>query len=103
MILLAYWLLHRDPRLWQRPDTFDPLRFVGSEPDRFAYLPFGGGARQCIGERLAWLEGVLVLAAIGQQWRLRPVGTWGAEPSAVASLRPRGGLPMAAERRRADG
>ena len=106
IVLLSAYVVQRDPRWFPDPERFDPDRWAeGAQATRprFAYFPFGGGPRQCIGERLAWLEGVLVLAAIGQEWRLRPVGTWGAEPSAVASLRPRGGLPMAAERRRADG
>ena len=46
------------------------------EEHRFAYLPFGAGPRACIGESVAWLEGVLLLATIGQRWRLRPAGAF---------------------------
>jgi cytochrome P450 len=83
MILLAYWLLHRDPRLWQRPDTFEPLRFLESEPDRFAYLPFGIGPHVCIGAQLALSEATLAIARLMQNFSIaikseRPVMPVGA-------------------------
>lgn len=83
MILLAYWLLHRDPRLWQRPDAFDPSRFVQSQPDRFAYLPFGIGPHVCIGAQLALSEATWAIARLMQTFRIaikaeRPVMPVGA-------------------------
>mgnify|MGYP002652262833 FL=1 len=70
MILLAYWLLHRDSRLWARPDSFDPSRFVESEPDRFAYLPFGIGPHVCIGAQLALSEATLAIARLMQTFSI---------------------------------
>ena len=67
---------------------------------KLAYLPFGGGNRVCIGEGFAWAEGILVLATLAQQWRLRPAGTGPVGYRAMLTLRPRGGLPMRLERRR---
>jgi cytochrome P450 len=67
MILLPYWLLHRDPRIWERPEAFNPWRFVvKSETDRFAYLPFGIGPHVCIGAQLATSEATLAIARLVQ-------------------------------------
>ena len=67
-ILLAPQIVaHRDPRFWEDPLRFDPQRFTEEKKarrPRFCYFPFGAGARQCIGEGLAWMEGVLILASI---------------------------------------
>lgn len=101
MILFAPLGIHRDPRFWDEPDAFRPERF---EPEakaarhKFAYLPFSAGRRGCIGEQFAWAEGVLVLAAIAQRWRLRMAGP---APDAHASvtLRPAGPLPLVPEAR----
>ena len=90
IVLVPFLLLHRDPSLWSSPDTFDPNRFLGdSEPDRFAYLPFGAGPHVCIGAQLAMTEAVLVLArligscVVGLVDPERPVG-----PVGVLSTRP---------------
>jgi cytochrome P450 len=104
-ILLAPQIaLHHDARFWDDPQRFDPERFTEqakmSRP-RFSYFPFGAGSRQCIGEGLAWMEGVLVLAAIIQQWNIRRVPGH-SEPLKVTpaiTLRPKGGLPLIVERR----
>ena len=64
---------------------------------RFAYFPFGGGARSCIGEPFAWMEGVLLLTTIGQRWRLRLQPGHPVEPKALMTLRPRYGMKMVAE------
>ena len=74
MLLAPQIVVHRDPRFWTDPERFDPGRFVGDETKRpkFAYFPFGGGSRQCIGEGLAWMEGVFVLATILRDWQLLP-------------------------------
>ncbi|MGA4844256.1 cytochrome P450 [Streptomyces sp. G45] len=72
---LAYspYLIHRRPDLYDEPDRFDPQRWRGAPPERDAYLPFGSGARKCVGERFALTEAVLVLAAIAARWRLVPL------------------------------
>jgi cytochrome P450 len=102
MILLAYWLSHRDPRLWERPDTFDPLRFVDSEIDRFAYLPFGIGPHVCIGAQLALSEATWAIARLMQQFSIAistdrpviPVGAITTRPDHAPAfvLQPRGHL-----------
>jgi cytochrome P450 len=96
------WVMHRDPRFYADPMTFDPSRFTPearSARPRFAYFPFGGGPRQCIGEGFAWLEGVLVLATVLQRYaiRLRPKPP--VEPWPLLTLRPRHGLPVRLEAR----
>ena len=67
------WVLHRHQTLWENPDWFDPDRFSPENSagrDRFAWLPFGGGSRICIGAALAMTEASLILATIAQQFRL---------------------------------
>jgi cytochrome P450 len=104
-ILLAPQIaLHHDARFWENPEWFDPERFTEqgktSRP-RFSYFPFGAGSRQCIGEGLAWMEGVLVLAAIVQQWKIGhvPGSSRSLTVTPAITLRPKGGLPLNVERR----
>jgi cytochrome P450 len=66
---------------------------------RYAYIPFGAGPRQCMGEPLAWMETVLVLATLAQCWRPRLVAEHTVVPEPLLTLRPRGGMPMMLERR----
>jgi cytochrome P450 len=101
ILLMSQWVVHRDPRWWPQPETFDPLRWRQEEVEKrpkFAYFPFGGGTRVCIGERFAWAEGVLVLATLAQRWRLRLVPGHPVATRAVITLRPRHGMKMTAER-----
>lgn len=97
MVLMSQYITHRDPRFYPAPERFDPDRWqpdaVGSRP-KFAYFPFGGGTRICIGEHFAWMEGVLVLATIGQRHRLRYAGARTPEIDPRITLRPRDGMPM---------
>ena len=100
ILALSPYVVHRDPRFWPDPLRFDPERFTpeakAARP-RFAYFPFGAGARSCIGEPFAWMEGVLLLATIGQRWRLRLQPGHPVEPKALMTLRPRYGMKMIAE------
>ena len=86
-ILLSPYVSHRNPLVFADPDAFNPDRWLGSAPPPFAYFPFGGGARVCIGEAFARMEGTLVLAAIAGRFALRtadpPIGI-----GAHATLRP---------------
>ena len=76
IVLVSPWILHHDPRWWG-PDVteFRPERWLAPDFEaglpRFAYFPFGGGPRKCIGEGFAWMEGVLALATLARRWRLR--------------------------------
>jgi cytochrome P450 len=103
LIFMSQWIVHRDPRWWPEPERFLPARWLpGAEsPDRprFAYFPFGGGPRQCIGESFAWMEGVLALATIAGGWRLRDATTDPIEVTAGFTLRPAGTVDMIVERR----
>jgi cytochrome P450 len=83
--------------------VFDPTRFlpsVAAPRPRFAYFPFGGGTRQCIGEGFAWTEGVLTLATILARWRLRPVPRRILTLDPLLTLRPRDGVWLVPEPRR---
>ena len=104
MLLAPQIVVHRAPRFWEDPETFNPGRFAeegkGTRP-KFAYFPFGGGSRQCIGEGLAWMEGVLVLATVLRDWRLRPApGAPQQLPmNPSVNLRPKSGVTLLLERR----
>ncbi|MEO0605532.1 MAG: cytochrome P450 [Myxococcota bacterium] len=96
-LLLSVWLAHRDPRHWTGPEAFRPMRWRNGETDdlpRFAYVPFAGGPRVCIGNHFAMLEAVLVLATWLRKLAVAP------EPSArlalmpAVTLRPRHGLSL---------
>jgi cytochrome P450 len=103
LVLMSPYLVQRDPRFYSDPLRFDPQRFTpeakAARP-KFAYFPFGGGARQCIGEPFAWMEGVLILVTLAQRWRFRLEAGARVEPQALITLRPRRGVPMRAESRR---
>jgi cytochrome P450 len=102
ILLMSPWVVHRDPRWWPEPERFNPDRWHPEEAakrPKFAYFPFGGGARVCIGERFAWAEGVLVLAAVAQRWKMRLVPGHPVATRAVITLRPRYGMKMTLERR----
>jgi len=101
VILTSPYVVHRDPRWFSDPLAFRPERWPADESARpkFAYFPFGGGARVCIGERFAWMEGTLLLAAIGQRWRLHLEPGHRVETQARITLRPKHGMRMIAEAR----
>jgi cytochrome P450 len=94
--LMSPWVVHRDSRWFPEPQVFRPERWEAQDPSRpkFAYFPFAGGARGCIGERFALMEGVLTLATIGQKWRLRLAEGHPVATKALFTLRPRHGMKM---------
>jgi len=99
-VMLSPYVLHRHPDYWTNSDAFDPERFAPGRADgrpRFAYFPFGSGPRQCIGQGMALVEAQLVLATVLGRCRLRPTSDEPVEAEALATLRPRGGLPMTVE------
>ena len=101
-VLMSQFITHRDPRFFPDPLRFDPERFTPEAKARrakFTYFPFGAGFRQCIGESFAWMEGVLLLATLGQQWKLKLVPDHRVEPEPLITLRPKYGMRMQLEAR----
>jgi cytochrome P450 len=94
--IVSQMVTHRDERFWPEPLRFDPLRFTAdakaSRP-KFAYFPFGGGPRVCIGEGFAWMEGVLLLATLAQRFRVELVDH-DVVMQPVITLRAKGGIRM---------
>lgn len=96
-VSLIFYNVHRDPRFWEAPEQFEPERFTPErsvERHPFAYLPFGGGPRQCIGSTFALTEAQLVLACIAQRCRLRLAPGHPVKPNPIFTLRTSHGLPM---------
>ncbi len=89
-ILIAPWLLHRHEKLWRNPNAFIPSRFMpgAPPPDRFAYLPFGAGARVCIGAHFALVEATLVLARIIGTFRITLLDREPVMPVGVVTTQP---------------
>jgi cytochrome P450 len=95
-VLLGCYFTHRNPLLWDQPERCDPERFLperARERHKYAYYPFGGGARVCIGREFALLEGTTILATLARRFRVIPVEGHRIEPVALGTLQPRGGLP----------
>jgi cytochrome P450 len=91
VVLLSPWATHRDARFFPEPDSFRPERWLdglATRLPRFAYYPFGGGARQCIGNAFALMEGALLLATIAQRCRLALVAGQTIRPVPTSTLRP---------------
>jgi cytochrome P450 len=97
----SQYITQRDPAWFPDPLRFDPERFTpeakAARP-RFAYFPFGGGNRQCIGESFAWMEGVLILATIAQQWRLDLLPDQQIDVQPKITLRPKYPIHMRVEK-----
>jgi cytochrome P450 len=99
VVLASQYAMHRDPRWWRDPETFDPTRWLvdgrfdedAPGQPRGAWFPFGAGTRQCIGESFAWAEAVLVLARLARHWA--PESLTDPRLHAAVTLRPEGGLP----------
>ena len=99
---ISPYVMHHLPAYWPEPERFDPERFnpgVAPERPRFAYMPFGGGPHQCIGNSFALMEATLILATMAQRYRLRLLPGATVTPQPKATLRPAGGLPMAVDAR----
>ena len=101
-VLLPLYLIHRHPRFWSNPETFDPDRFAPeheAERPRFAYMPFAAGPRHCIGETFALYEMLVHLYKVARRYRLRYVPDKPLELEAQINLRTRKPLYMRLERR----
>lgn len=101
IVAFNQWVMHHDPRFWPDPFAFDPARWTKeaqkSRP-RYAYFPFGGGPRICLGPVFALLEAKLVLASLLRRWRFRLAEEQRVEVAPVLTLRPRYGMRMTLER-----
>jgi len=96
------WVVHRDPRSFDDPEEFRPERWFDEKTKqlhRYAYFPFSGGPRVCIGNSFAMMETVLVLATMAQRYRLKLVPDQAVKPWPVFTLRPRNGIRMVLEKR----
>jgi len=101
-LMLPQWGVHRSERFYEDPETFDPERWKperATERPRFAYFPFGGGPRHCIGKHLAMLEAQLIVATTAQQYRLEFLGETPLELMPSLTAHPRQEMSMRVERR----
>jgi cytochrome P450 len=101
IVLLSQYVTHHDERWYPDPFRFDPERWTPEARavrPKFAYFPFGGGPRVCIGEHFAKLEAGLVLATLAQRWRPRLIDGQTIVPKPSITLRPRDGISMVLER-----
>ena len=101
-IYLCPYVMHRNPRYFPDPERFDPERFTAPAKKgrpQFAYFPFGGGARVCIGEHFAKMEATLVLASIAQRFQLSLVPGQTIVPEPKMTLRPKNGIMMRVQQR----
>jgi cytochrome P450 len=99
---MSQFIMHRDQRFFPDPERFDPERWTSEAQaarPKFSYFPFGGGARVCIGEQLAWMEGILLIASLSRRWRMRLVEGHPVEVQPRITLRPKHGMMMTLERR----
>lgn len=97
LVLMSQYVMHRDARYFPEQLKFDPERWqatVRESRPQFSYFPFGGGPRRCIGEGFAWMEGVLLIAALAQHWRMRLVPNHPVALKPVITLRPKHGMRM---------
>lgn len=101
-VMVSPWAMHHDARYYPEPLRFYPERWTPAAQaarPKFSFFPFGAGSRVCIGEHFAWMEGILILATLAQQWQVQPVTT---EPPALRAgitLRPRDGMALIVKRR----
>jgi len=93
LVIVSPWLVHRNPKVWENPDAFIPDRFLSGSP-QLGYLPFGSGARLCIGKEMARLEGARILAHIATTWNIEAIHTSPVPIDASVTLRPVSGMPV---------
>jgi cytochrome P450 len=102
LVLLSPYVTHRDERYFPDPTRFDPERWTPEAKEsrpQFAYFPFGGGTRRCIGEGFAWMEAILLVASLARNWRMRLVPGHRVETLPVITLRPKHGMRMRVEKK----
>jgi cytochrome P450 len=100
-VVMSPWIMHRDPRFFEHPEQFNPDRWAGDATQhlpKFAYFPFGGGPRLCIGASFAMMEANLLLAVVAQRFQLRLVPGHPVAAMPSITLRPRHGMRMSLSR-----
>jgi cytochrome P450 len=103
LVFLIPFVVHRRPRLWPHPDRFDPDRFTPEQESarpRFAYFPFGGGPRGCIGNQFAMVEAQLIVATVAQRHRIELVPHQHIRAEPLITLRPSPGIRAIVRKRR---
>jgi cytochrome P450 len=104
-LFIVLWVLHRDPRYFEDPETFHPERWEDGSAKRmpkYAYLPFGAGPRLCIGSSFAMTEAILLLATVAKRFRLKLASEQPVIPQPSVTLRPGGGMRMVLKRTSSD-
>ena len=99
LIMCSQWATHRDPRYFEKPDTFDPDRWMEPTHPTYAYFPFGAGPRSCIGKGFTMLEAPIIAATVAQQYRLRRVDDGPIDLRGSLTAHPEDGMEMRLERR----
>ena len=98
IVITSQYIIHRDERYWPNALEFHPERWLDEQAQaarpKFAYFPFGGGGRICIGDAFAWTEGVLILAVMARRWRFEAAPGQVVEVNPTVTLRPKHGLKM---------
>jgi cytochrome P450 len=104
-VIMSQWVVHRDPRWYDEPERFYPERWTGGllrRLPKYAYFPFGGGPRVCIGNHFAMMEAVLVLTTLARQWSFSvPAGEPATKPKPAVTLRPAGPIRLVLHSRQA--
>ena len=103
LVVVSPWVVHRNSTYFPEPGQFRPDRWLSDGPHprpRYAYFPFGGGSRGCLGEAFAWMEGVLLISTIAQHWRFRLLEDMAPPtPQPALTLKPKSGLLLRIEQR----
>jgi cytochrome P450 len=94
LIIYSAYVTGRMAEVWPQPDTFDPDRWVGLDVDPYAFVPFGGGYRRCIGFQFATQDMKVLTAAILRRCEVESLRADAVEPTGVASMSPKGGVPV---------
>jgi cytochrome P450 len=95
LVFVIPYVLHRRPKLWPDPERYDPDRFAPEHDaarPRFAYIPFGGGPRGCIGNQFAMVEAQLIVASVAQRYRVELLPGQDIQPEPLITLRPSPGI-----------
>jgi len=99
IVIISTYATHHRADLYPEPEVFRPERFLGGEPDRYAYLPFGAGPRICLGNMFAMMEAAIILSTMIQNVKLQAMSDAEAELETVVTLRPKQKIEMKVRKR----